>query len=528
MQDFEKSFNKRSLLCFVILVILFFVTGIKIYSVSTNTDYAATQISQATYRKTLGKLRGTIYDKNMIPLTNNKKTLYVAIPPTPDAIMNIKNFLSGTEKVKAIKELKENRVAICTPDYEPSNKNIAKTYIYKTDYTDFFYEHIVGYTDNDGHGVNGIEKAYDELLFSKKSADIVYSVSGKGKSLLGDSPYFQNDTSVINSGVVLTIDSKIQQIAYECSSRLEKGAIVIADANNGKIRALISKPSFSPDDLKNAVNDKNSPLLNRTLLPFSVGSVFKPCIASTAIENSFSDFEYTCLGKCQIDDRYFSCHEKQGHGQFNLCYALANSCNTYFYNLGILLGADKIQKTALKLSFGSSLKIADNIETDAGNITKLSNLKTNSSIANFSIGQGDILLSPINMLTLYLCIASDGTYNVPSVVEATVKNSKTTKYNIGNKTRVMNPSTAKMLRDYLREVVVSGTGQNGNSDKVNISGKTATAQTGRYIENREITNSWFCGFFPSENPKYVMIIMSDGLNHYPLTTIFKNIAEKIY
>lgn len=526
--DFYTTFSKRSLLCFVVLVVLFFITGIKLYFIGTNTEYAAIQNSQGTYRKTLGKIRGTVYDTNMIPLTNNKKTLYAAVLPTPDSVISVREYLSGKERENAIEKLKQNKVAICKPDYEINNTNIAKSYIYSTDYTDFIYEHIVGYRDSEGHGVSGIEKAYDSLLYSDKTADAVYSVSAKGKTLLGDKAYFENDTDFVKSGVVLTIDSKMQNAAYSCLNNLKKGAVIIADAKNGKIRALISKPSFSPDDLASAVNDQNSPLINRALLSFSVGSVFKPCIAAAAIENGYGSFEYTCLGKCEIDGRYFSCHEKSGHGTFDLCFALANSCNTYFYNLGMLLGAENIQKTALKLSFGSSLKIAENLETDSGNITKLSNLKTNSQIANFSIGQGDILLSPVNMLTLYLAIANDGSYYLPSVVEATVKDGKSEKYNIGNKTKVMSQSTAKTIREFLREVVVSGTGKGGNSEKINISGKTATAQTGRYVKTKEITNSWFCGFFPSENPKYVMIIMSDGENAYPLTSIFKEIAEKIY
>lgn len=526
-ESFYTVFSRRSIVCFALLVCLFAVTGIRIYEVAASDEYIAAQTLQSSYRENISRIRGTVYDCNLAPITNNKKTYYAAVAPTPDAVISIGDYLSSEEIEAAVIKLKENKTALCRPDKTVHNPNVATTYVYSTDYSSFIFEHIVGYTGTDGHGKCGIEAAYDDLLYSEEYACLSYSVSATGKTLLGEKPVFENDTQKVKDGVVLTLDSNIQKIAYEASKKLKKGAVVIAEAKTGKIKAVLSKPSFSPTKLSQALKDENSPLINRALAEFAVGSVFKPCVAAAAIEENLGSFSHICHGRDLIDGRYFSCHKKEGHGELDLKSALAFSCNSYFYNLGILLGGQKIRKSAALLSFGAKLNICKGISCN-GYLTKEKDLKTASQIANFSIGQGDILISPTGMLTLYCAIASDGCYYVPSVVEATVKDGKTEKYDTGNKSRAMSEKTAQILREALREVVLIGTAKQANSEKTAICGKTATAQTGSYdTSGKEITNSWFCGFFPFEAPEYVGIIMSEGECEASPSLIFKEIAEKI-
>ncbi|MBO4734712.1 MAG: hypothetical protein J5662_09565, partial [Clostridia bacterium] len=477
-KSFYEVFSKRSLICFFIIVCLFAVTGARIFEIAVNENYAKAQNLQSVCKEEIGRIRGTIYDCNMTPITNNRKTLYAAIPPTPDATVSAGEYLSGEQLDNARKKFSEQKVAVCRPDKEIDNKNIATAEVCSTDYNGFLFEHLVGYVGADGHGECGIEKAYDDVLYSDKKVCAVYRVSGTGSALLGEKPEFDNDIKKAESGVVLTVDINIQKTVSDASKGLKKGAVIIADVKTGKIRALLSKPSFSPDDLKSAVNAENSPLINRALTPFAVGSVFKPCIAATAIDNNLFDVTYNCVGRNLIDGRYFSCHKKEGHALVNLKSALAFSCNSYFYNLGRLLGGEKIRKGALVCNFGAPFKICENITVNGGNLTLATRLKTDSQIANFSIGQGDILISPAGMLTLYSAIAGDGCYYVPSVVEATVADGKTKVYDYGKKTRAMSEKAARMIREDLREVVVSGTAEQANSEIIKICGKTATAQTG--------------------------------------------------
>ncbi|MBO4467968.1 MAG: penicillin-binding protein 2 [Clostridia bacterium] len=527
-KSFYRVFSRRSLICFFVIVCLFTVTGARVYEIATSENYLAAQSLQSTYRENIALIRGTVYDCNMISITNNKKTCYAAIPPTPDAVVSAGDYLSGDEKALATEKFKERKVAVCRPEKTIENDNVATTYVYSTDYEGFLFEHLVGYIGSDGHGESGIEAAYDDILYSGEYASAVYAVSGTGYALLGEKPAFQNDVDRVKSGVMLTVDINAQRIVSEAAKGLRRGAVIIADAKTGKIRALLSKPSFSPNDLSSAVKDPDSPFINRALTPFAVGSVFKPCIAAAAIDNNIGGVLYNCTGRSLIDGRYFSCHKREGHGVVDLRSALAFSCNGYFYNLGMLSGAQTIRKSALLFSFGSPLTICKNVTAGGGNITALKNLNSNSAIANFSIGQGDILISPVGMLTLYQAIAGDGSYYIPSVVEAILSGDKKETYDFGNKTKAMSAKAAAQIREALREVVISGTAKQANSEKVAICGKTATAQTGRYDGNgTEITNSWFCGFFPYEDPEYVGVVMSDGASDRSPALIFKEIAENL-
>ncbi len=527
VKSYEGIFAKRTTLCFFIMICLFFSCILRVMVISTGKEYSRIQAEQSSYRIPIKNIRGSIYDSNMTPITNNTKTTYVAIPPTPDAVVATSEILIGEERERVLNELKNNKVAVAIPNGKTSCKSIIYSDIYETDYSDFLCEHIIGYVDSENHGVSGLQKAYDDILYSENGASVVYSVNGKGDILSGITPTFDNDLSVVSNGVISTIDLNLQKIVKEESEGLFKGAVILCDAKTGKIRALVSKPDFDISNLSEYLENEDSPLINRALTPFSVGSVFKPCVAGAAIESENGDFTYNCVGKAHIIDRDFSCHKKDGHGLVELKSAIKFSCNTFFYNIAIKTGAAAIRQKASALSFGSSIKICENLKTESGNLTSLQNLQSDAQIANFAIGQGDILLSPVNMLSLYLSIVNDGYYYLPSIVEGTIKDGKITKYDIGSKTYVFKKDTAKFLRESLREVVVSGTGTDANSEKVAIAGKTATAQTGKFVNGVELTNSWFCGFFPYDNPQYIGIVMSEGTSKVSTTEIFEKIAEKI-
>lgn len=519
---------KRGVLCFFILICLFLSAILRLAVISAGDEYMSVQKQQSSRRITVAPLRGTVYDKNMIPLTNNKYELYAAVPPLPDAVMSVPDFLWGEEKERVLGELNQKRVAVCKPMAKVTSDSVITSKVYYTNPEDFCAEHIIGYTDSSGHGVCGIEKAYDSLLYSEKTVDAVYTVNGLGNTLYGEGVRFDNDLSALANGVVLTVDINIQNIIKDCSEGLNKGAIVVCEAQTGKIRGMLSAPSYRLDKISDAVDDSSSPLLNRALMPFAVGSVFKPCVAAAAIENGTSNFTHNCTGKLHIIDRDFSCHKKDGHGTVNLGSALAFSCNTFFYKLAINTGAEKIYKTARRLNLGSRIKLCENLYSIEGNLTIPESITNDALLANFGIGQGSLTLSPVSMLTLYMSIATDGTYYLPSIVEKTVKDGKYTNYDNGLKARAMQKSTADKLKEYLKEVVLSGTGTAAAADGISVAGKTATAQTGRYAENgSEITNSWFCGFFPAEKPQYVVAVMSEGASEVPVASIFSKIAQKM-
>lgn len=527
-ESFWGIFSKRSAVCFFLITALFFVSIMRVAVIATS-DYSEVQTKQSSLRLTADSLRGTIYDCNMTPITNSSTKIIAAVSPTPRAVTAISSVLSGEERENVLERLKSGKPVLCEVPQMIECDGIACTAVYEHNSADTKALHLVGYTDSESHGVSGLEKAYDKYLYSDKKAAFVYTTDGGGDILKGIKPEIENDTAVIAAGVVSTIDINIQSVTEEAAKQIECGAVVIADVKTSKIRAMASVPSFDVTNLSDYLNAENSPLLNRALAAYNVGSVFKPCVAAAGIESGKGGFRYTCTGSTKIIDRYFKCHKLTGHGDMDLKSGLANSCNTFFYNFAFAVGGERIYNTASALGFGKSIDICGGLSTAKGSLPSPDSLSNIAYLANFSIGQGELLISPVAMLNLYCAVASDGAYNIPSVVEGTLSDGAFTPYKTGERTRVMKKETALKLREYLSAVIEEGTGMGAKPKTVSAAGKTATAQTGKFENGEEICAGWFCGYFPAENPKYTVIIFSENTKKQSATCgeIFANIADRI-
>ncbi len=524
---FERIFARRSTVCFFLLCLMLLTCVLRVAVIASG-DYTAVQKAQSSYKITVSNLRGTIYDCNMVPITNGDKKIYCAAVPKPTAVTATTELLSGKELENALETLKKNMPVAFESEEIKTADGLSFTTVYGNNEGQTLATHIIGYTDSQGHGVSGLEAAYDDLLYSNSKVSAVFTTDGKGNTLKGIEPYFENDLGEVAKGVVTTLDVNIQSIVEKAAEEIEKGAVLVADVKTNKIRASVSKPDFDTKNISDYLEDKDSPLMDRTLSGFSVGSAFKPCVAAAAIKTGKSNLIFNCTGATRIVDRDFKCHKREGHGIMDIRSALAQSCNTFFYRIAIDTGADAVYNMASSLSFGRSLKIAENIETVKGNITDIKRLSNPASLANLGIGQGDLLLSPVAMLNLYSAIAGNGAYYIPSIVEKTLKDGEFTDYDIGNPTRVMDENIAKILREYLAAVITEGTGTGAKPKGCEAAGKTATAQTGRYNENGiEINNSWFCGFFPLENPIYTVIVMAEESTTAAVTSVFSKIADGI-
>lgn len=526
-RGFWAVFSKRTAICFTVMLFLFFSCILRV-AVTATSNYEEIRKERNSYKIKLANIRGTVYDKNMVPLTNNQTKLFAAVSPTRKAINALKNSL-GDEFKNYEEDLNSGIPVVCEISEEIKCDGIAVTKIYTDDKNNQIAKHLIGYTNSENKGVTGLQAAYDDILSSNNNVTVYFESNGKGKVLEGSEPIIYNDTDAIAKGVVTTIDINIQNIAEKAALNIEKGAVVIADAKNGKIRASVSMPQYSTENMESSLNDESSPLLNRAINAYNVGSVFKPCVAISGIEKGISDYCYYCEGKHKIVDRYFKCHKLDGHKFMNLKFALANSCNTYFYNYAEQIGANSIYNTASSLNFGNSFDICKGITNAKGTMPTKDEIKNPAQLANFCIGQGKLTLSPIGMLTLYCSIANGGYYYIPSVIEGTYENGIFKEYDIGKPTKVMENETAKMLIEYLSEVLESGTGMDAKPALVSAAGKTATAQTGKYNNGTEISQGWFCGLFPKENPKYVAIIFSEDTKKQTKTCneIFVSIADGI-
>ncbi len=525
---FEIMFSKRCVLCFSVIMLLFFSCILRV-AVASVSDYQTVQEEQSCYRLKAGDLRGTIYDCNMVPLTNAQSSIVAAVSPTPRAVTAISSVLKGEELKNVLFRLQSGKPVLCKVPEIIDCDGIVCTEVYQHVSQDTLATHMIGYTDYEGHGVSGLEKAYDELLYCGDSVSFAYTMNGVGEILEGIAPRVENNTAKIASGVISTLDINLQSIAEEAANSMDAGAVVIAESETSKIRAAVSRPNFDLTNVSAFLSEGNSALFNRLTAAYNVGSVFKPCVAAAGMEDQKGGFIYRCTGACHIIDRDFRCHKQDGHGLMTLKTGLANSCNTYFYNFAFLLGGEKIYNMASSLNFGKSFSICNGLTVSPGSMPDKESLSNIAYLANFSIGQGELLVSPIAMLNLYCAAASDGAYYIPSVVEATVENGERSEYDIGAKTKVMSKKTAAMLRDDLTAVITDGTGTAAAPKSVTAAGKTATAQTGKFENGREICEGWFCGFFPAENPKYTVIIFSQNTAKQTASCgeIFAEIADQV-
>lgn len=523
-----KMFERRSLISFIITLFLMFVCILRI-AVISNTDYTQIINSQNRMKIKITDLRGSIFDCNLVPLTNQKKKIIAAVYPTPRAITAISTVLKGDEKIEVLDKLKSGKPIICEVPTVIYNEGIDCEEIIFNDTQENKANHIIGYTDADNRGVSGLQKAYDDILYSEEAVYAYFETDGKGKVLQGTEPEIKYNSSVAASGVVTTIDINIQNIIENEAENLKKGAIIVAESKTNKIKGILSRPDYENSKIEEALKSDDSPLLNKAILNYNVGSVFKPCVAIAGIENHKEDFWYNCTGKVKIIDRFYKCHELEGHGIINLETAIAKSCNTYFYNYSLKIGGEKIYNTSKNLQFGNSLKLCDGIETAKGRIPSKESLENPANLANFSIGQGELLASPVSLLTLYSAIATDGKYNIPSVVEGILQNGKIEEYNIGNQIKVMSSKSAEKLRKCLEKVFLNGTAKDIKPTYTTVAGKTATAQTGKWKNGVEICEGWFCGFFPAEKPVYTVIVFCEdtSIQEKSSAEIFVSIADKV-
>ena len=527
MRNFYFTFKYRSALCLSVILILMFVSFTRVLSVIS--DNRSAQYVQNTVVVEINNGRGDFYDCNGQKLTGGEKYYAVVFLPSKQSLIRFVQETTGDERQKGLTLLRQNKPTVIYRD-----KKIKGTGIYSFEFEQRYNDEIylgqlIGYTNDKEQGVYGLEKAYNDVLLSVGANTVSFDLNAAGDYLLGAEPCVVKDVGA--GAVFLTIDKKIQNICAAASKNLNKGAVVVIETATGKIRALISKPTLTVNDLASAVNNTDAPFINRAVSAYSVGSVFKPLIAAALLENNKGDFCHTCNGYSNILGITFYCNNKAGHGNLNLQNGLAYSCNTYFYSAAATVKAKSLYNLAVALGFNNTLNLANGIKAAKGSLTTLEQLeKSKANIANFAIGQGNIAISPLVLSNLYSAIAGEGRYITPTIIEGYIKNGSYEKENLSNTNVVFSKATAEVLKQYLINAVNVGTGKSAKPKVGGAGGKTATAQTGQYKNGSEILNAWFCGFFPEEKPKYTVVILAEdavsGAND--AAPIFKEIADQMY
>ncbi|MFA5096064.1 MAG: penicillin-binding protein 2 [Candidatus Omnitrophota bacterium] len=369
-----------------------------------------------------------------------------------------------------------------------------------------------GYKTKDVVGYSGIEERYDYYLRQEEGGlQVEIDYRGNITRILGlRSPKNGKD-------VQLTIDLNIQKVIEECLGE-RRGAVVVLDPYSGEVLGMASAPGFDPGSFlsKAASRDKvftdpKAPLLNRAIsATYPLGSVFKVVIASGALEADKIEASstYHCSGSVMIGRREYNCAHV--HGDQNVKQALAHSCNVFFYKAGILLGPEKIYEWANKFGLGKPTQI-DLPSENSGyvpnpfwrRLNKLKGSWFDGDTANLAIGQGELLVSPIQAAVLMAAIANSGVLVKPYLISS-VDGKDISRYQRKTSTVAIHESTMRLIRKGLKGAVEDsgGTANVIASTGVAAAGKTGTAQT----QAGKPAHAWFAGFFPYEDPKYTICV----------------------
>lgn len=524
---------KRMFFLYCLMIGCASVLFFRIYYLTAG-DYLSTAAkTQSSYTLDVVNERGMIYDCFFSPLTNQEERYVAAVMPCEESLSALSRVLSGDRRATMIEQFSNNRpflIALDSPDvYSYGVDVFTATRRYSEQQ---LAPHIVGHLQ-DGGGAYGIERAYDEILKTCGSkASISYTVDAKGTSLPLAPPQVNRADSA--QGVVLTLDSGIQKIAEEIAPYyMQKGAVVVMDVQTGDIKASVSLPRFDPNNLSAAIENEDSPFVNRAFAAFSMGSTFKIVMSARALESGISEnMGYNCTGAIEINGVKFGCHKLDGHGYLTMQRAMEQSCNPYFIDLGQRLEPARLLSLCQAIGLSRQTKLAPTILSAPGTLSTAQALQNRAEMANFSFGQGTITATPLQVAQVLSCIANGGKAVTPRLVEGSTEDGKTLSQEnpVAASAQVIVPQTAQVLRRMLIATVEEGSGTNARPSFGSAGGKTSSAQTGIFNERgQETVHAWFSGFYPAKNPRYAIVVLNEGGNSggKVAAPVFREIANGI-
>ena len=508
---------------------------VRLYDLSaTGTDTVSG--SQKRYTIIIDDIRGEILDCNGEKLVNTDYENIVAAKPTYNALKTLENVIDYEKYSYAQQRMmKSSPITLSIGrQYVAENPDVVLLKKYVRYATDGLADHVIGYLNGEKRGVSGIEKSFDDVLYTGESLSVSFSSDVHGRILNG-TPIKINNAQLATGSVTLTLDRDIQRFAENAvdSNSVECGGAVVVDIETGAIRAMVSRPDFEAGNISAYLKDENSPLLNRALNAYSVGSVFKVVVAAAAVEKGLSDFTYECKGSCEIDGTVFGCNKKTAHGKLDMTKALEFSCNTFFIALAAEVGAQSVLETASLMGFGQQRQLAEGIVSGSGILPTAEKLSLSGAFANFSFGQGDFTATMLQLCNMMSSVAWGGKYCQPYLVEKVTGADGSVRYSHSEEypVYVLSENTSATLTEMLVSVVEKGNAIRAKLENGVLSaGKTATAQTGVFrADGTELCNTWFAGFFPAENPKYTVVVLKEGgtSGAEDCAPIFKCIADEI-
>ncbi|MCX7875560.1 MAG: penicillin-binding protein 2 [Melioribacteraceae bacterium] len=379
------------------------------------------------------------------------------------------------------------------------------------------------YMMGDEIGFSGIEKTYEDILRGKKG--INYVLVDSRQKTIGSFKEGKEDVPTIKGyDLILGIDKDAQKVAEE-SFKDKRGAVVAIEPSTGEIIAFVSAPEFNLNDFATVTSskkftelmqDKDKPMLNRaTMGYYSPGSTFKMISAIAALEEGLIDTtsRISCPGGFKYGDHFFKCLHT--HGSTDIYTSIEKSCNTFYYSTVVKLGLDRWSKYSKLFGFGhkSGVDISEEYpgivpSTEYYNKVYGKNGWTKGFVVSLGIGQGELSVTPIQMAQYAALIANYGKSAKPHFLKAYVDTKTNKRSEVQPK--YINVGISKKTFDVVRKamwLVVNGAGTavNIKDPKLNIAGKTGTAQNPHGKDH-----AVFVGFAPYDNPKIAIAVIVEN------------------
>jgi penicillin-binding protein 2 len=392
------------------------------------------------------------------------------------------------------------------------------------------------YKMGDYLGKCGVEVAWEKYLRGKRGYRRI-EVDAYGRE------FGQLDSVFPSPGanVVLTLDTRMQQEAEACLEG-RVGAIVALDPRTGKVLAMASSPTFSPEAFERGLtvkewqkinHDKNHPLENRAIKgQYPPGSTFKIVMAVAGLEEKVITPKtvFNCTGSMLSGNHVFHCWHKAGHGGVNLHRALVQSCDIYFYEVGLRLGIDRIAKWSRRFGLGAATgldldkEMPGLVASSAWKQARFHRPWRQGDTFSVSIGQGYNLATPLQMARVAAAIANGGIVYKPYLVEKVespagdilYQAKPTVQHRLG-----ASPATLNLVRQALVDVVNNGTGKAARLSRIQVAGKTGTSQVvaidrdnpKKRRNRRDEDHAWFVAYAPAEDPRVAVAVLVEHGGH---------------
>lgn len=525
----------------------FGLLSIRLYwiQIKNHDRFKAEALRQRSQEISLYPNRGIIYDRNLIPLTNanRKNTLFVfrekliqnrelmdIIAENTDlTYLDLRYYSLSNEKIISI-PLKDKVEGIDSgKDYFITERTMRYS-------DDNLLSHVIGYINrSENRGEAGIEKLYDDILVNQKNSNSLYlEIDDKQNVFLGGEYKVDHKVDSLEpSAVKLTVDYHIQKIVEKTMDQYNiNGAVIVSEVESGDIMAMASRPNFDQDNIGKHLEMDDMSLYNKAIqVAYPPGSLFKIVVLLTALEEDIDCLNKTfyCKGYEEIGNVVISCNKANGHGYIDINEAFSLSCNSAFIQLGQELGSKKIMDMAERLGFGDRINIGL-LEEIRGNLPSEEEMK-GPAIGNISIGQGSIEVTPLQVTNLMMIIANEGKMKALSIVDGITSEDGTMikAYNRPGDKQVLSKEISSLVKEFLKDVVRYGTARRLDLDYLGgAAGKTGSAQA--VLNGRETIHGWFTGFYPAEEPKYIItVIAEEGISgSQSAVPIFEKIASEIH